>query len=157
MEDRTNLKFFADLAKFALTIDKSTEAVVKKVALDIFKDIIVASPVDSGAYRASHQIAMNTPSEEVVEVPKGQKLSKAESKKKAMEQAKNLSQFNTTDTIWISNNLPYAEKIEYGGYNDGPKVTGGYPSQMKNGPAGVYRLAIQKAEKRLVKALKEIK
>jgi len=43
---------------------------------------------------------------------------------------------NVVYTIrYIQNNLPYASRIETGGFNPGPRVTGGFSSQA---PSGVY-------------------
>jgi hypothetical protein len=38
---------------------------------------------------------------------------------------------------WLSNNLPYIEKLEYGGYPDGPNTIGGFSKQA---PAGMVRV-----------------
>ncbi|MCP3684776.1 MAG: hypothetical protein GY861_19075 [bacterium] len=138
-----NLKFEADLLKFAIALNISSKVIIKKITLDIFRDIIKMSPVDKGSFRASHQIGIDTPSEDVVIMGGESKSNKRAARAKALEQTKKLSQADAADTIWISNNLPYAEKLEYGGYNDGPKTTGGFSKQA---PQGVYRKALQAAE-----------
>ncbi len=137
------LKFKKDLLKFSTSLNAEFKETVKKVAVDIFVDIVLTSPVDLGAYRASHQIAMNTPSEKVIKPEKGQKFQKRGSTTRAMKQLNNLKKYDLNDVIWISNNLPYASVLEFG---DG----------TKRKVYGTYGKAIQKAEDTIQSALDKL-
>ncbi len=157
MASNPNFKFEADLAKWAVALDMSLSKAAQQITMRIFRDIVNLSPVDTGSYRASHQIAFNTPSDEVVNMGGESKSNKRASRTKALEQLRKLKilgVIKTADIIWISNNQPYAEKIEFGGYNDGPKVKGGYPSQMQ--AKGVYKIALQNAERSVQAILDQV-
>ncbi len=137
------LEFKKDLIKFATDLNAEVKETVKKVAVDIFTDIVLTSPVDTGAYRASHQLAINTVSDKVVKPEKGRKFQKRGATTRAMKQLKNIKKYTTKDVIWISNNLPYAKVLEFGDSTD-RKVY------------ATYILAIQKAEDTVQRALDKI-
>ena len=55
------------------------------------------------------------------------------------------SQFKNGDTLFLVSNAPYMEKLEYGGYSQGPNSTdkttsNGYSTQAPN---GMVRLAVR--------------
>ncbi len=139
-----NIEFRADLSKFARAMNAEVKETVLKVAFTLFGKIVVASPVDTGAYRASHQIAINNPSESVVKPEKGKKFQKRGATTRAMKQTKKLKNYDLQDIIWISNNLPYAVRIEHGW-------------SKEQAPKGVYGLSIQVVENDLQKELANIK
>ncbi|MGL4937179.1 hypothetical protein [Shewanella sp.] len=52
----------------------------------------------------------------------------------------------------LTNNLPYAPKIEYGGYGDGPKTSGGFSIQA---PQGMVRVNVARFQRLLDDAARE--
>jgi hypothetical protein len=101
----------ADIKQFSLQLDQFKDDVrismvrlQKQVAFDLFRRIIKRTPKDTGRAQASWTIALNQPNRAVQ--PAGRKsypLPKVPPIK------------NTVgDTIWISNNLPYIERLEHG-------------------------------------------
>ena len=55
-------------------------------------------------------------------------------------------------TFTVTNNLPYSEVIEFGGYKDGPNTTGGF---SKKAPQGVVRVNIMRFNKLLADEAKK--
>jgi hypothetical protein len=107
---------------------------VRKIALQIFAQIVLKSPVDSGRFRSNWQVSIGSvptgtqdgetfPQGDAVDV-KGPiyyaKLSGGEA---------TLFGANAGDTIYFANNLPYARRLE-----------DGYSQQA---PAGMVALTIQ--------------
>lgn len=93
------------------------------------------SPVDTGAFRASHRISINSPDYTFAgsEADKGGSttITKGEGV---------LSRLKPFSTVYIQTNAPYAAKIEFGGFTsraETDKTSGGYSRQA---PQGVYGL-----------------
>ena len=100
---------------------------VRKIALQMFTRIILKSPVDTGRFRGNWQLAIGSVPEGTLELD--DKTGTATIAKGA---AIALG-MNAGDTIYFANNLPYARRLEEGGYPDGPKVENGRSSQAPNG------------------------
>ncbi len=108
------------------TMAKSDLA-VRMIALRMFTRIILKSPVDTGRFRGNWQLAIGSVPEGTLELD--DKTGTATIAKGA---ATALG-INAGDTIYFANNLPYARRLEEGGYPDGPKVENGRSSQAPNG------------------------
>jgi hypothetical protein len=103
-------------------LDEIAESEVKELTGDIFRVAVKLSPVYTGAFRASWRVSFN---EARTDVTKG--FTPANPIRGA--QFRWPSGFKLGDTVIISNNQPYAELIEYGGWSN-------------QAPYGVLRLAI---------------
>ena len=119
---------------FAVQIDEEVSKRVRTIALALLNEVVERSPVDEGRFRGSHIVSIGLPVYTVTTEmdPTG---SGALSRGSAA-----LSGLEPYTTVFIQTNLPYAERLENGGYN-GPtaKVTdAGFSRQA---PAGVYGLA----------------
>lgn len=121
MADGSLRQFRVDLRKFAKSLDIKIETVMRRTALGIFSGVVKRTPVDTGTARASWQLSMDKVSDDVVTVPKGSKLSSTEATAMARRQLGRLKDVKAYDLIVISNNVPYIEVLEYGGYPDPPK------------------------------------
>lgn len=109
-------------------LEDLAESEIKEFVGNIFRAAVKLSPVYTGAFRASWRVAFNTPREDVTagyapttpirgayfRWPKGFKLG---------------------DTVIISNNQPYAERIENEGWSS-------------QAPYGVLKIAIASAQLR---------
>lgn len=86
---------------------------MRQVSLKLFSAIIKASPVDTGRFRMNWQASGSSPA--TGEVPGTDKT--------GSNAINAMSTFITATNYWeemtLSNNLPYAEVIEYGGYSTG--------------------------------------
>lgn len=130
-------QFMNALNTLIVVIDADISKAIRKGVLDLFENINRRSPVDTGAYRASHCIAnMIEPEDDegIVKSNKGEKVPYV---------LYNMGKKNAWDwkvgdgDIWIFNNVPYAERIENGwsGQNQGGKAN-------PKAPQGVYRIAL---------------
>jgi len=61
-------------------------------------------------------------------------------------------EFNGAQEATIYNNSPYISKLEFGGYGDGPKTTGGYSRQA---PRGFVRVTLSEFERKLNQAARD--
>lgn len=105
--------FALDVRAFVEKTKQNNETVMRQVTLKLFSAIIKASPVDTGRFRMNWQAAGGLPASGVLP---GEDKS-GESAIAAM------TNFVTKSDYWtdftLTNNLPYAEVIEFGGYPTG--------------------------------------
>jgi len=126
--------FSLDVSAFCEKAKKNPETVMRAVSIKLFSAIIKGSPVDTGRFRMNWQAAGASPASGAIP---GTDVSGD----KASSDAAN---FVTATSDWqeltLTNNLPYAEVLEFGGYpGDGPNTIGGYSKQA---PAGMVRVNI---------------
>lgn len=112
---------------FTLAISKAfdrfgiaAETAARKIALDIQRDVMLATPVDTGLLRSSWFVGVNAEPLDKPEKPDG-----AAPAAKAFQ---TLAGFKWGDTIYITNNQVYAWAIEYG--------------HSKQAPAGMARVTL---------------
>lgn len=110
--------FSASLQAFADATGERIEAVVRRVAFEAFSAVIYKSPVDSGRFRASWVFASGEPDTRTV--PGGVEKASADV------QAARALAAPVGKTMYLTNNLPYATRLEYG--------------WSKQAPAGMVRL-----------------
>lgn len=107
------MSFTLDVRNFVEKAKKNNETVMRQVSLKLFSAIIKASPVDTGRFRMNWQASGPTPASGEVpgKDPTGTNAVNA------------MSDFVKATNYWeeltLTNNLPYAEVIEYGGYATG--------------------------------------
>lgn len=129
------MSFTLDVQKFADGFIDGAEDAVRGTTIKLFSAIVDSSPVDEGRFRANWFATGQQPSTKVTF-----NTDKSGSNTKDAIDSK-IEGLNDWSVFTLTNNLPYAEKIEYGGYNDGPKTTGGYSKQA---PSGVVRTNIKR-------------
>jgi len=119
---------FADQMKaWERKAERKMDLAVRKIALEMFRKIILKSPVDTGRFRGNWQLAIGS-------VPNGTlELDDKTGTATIAKGAATALGFNAGETIFFANNLPYARRLEEGGYPDGPKVENGRSSQAPNG------------------------
>lgn len=135
-------------SNFALEILTKTEHHAKRAIGDALQQVVIHSPVDTGAYRFSHIVSINSPD---YSAKNGQGDVFAAN-------AMKIASFELGDIAFIQNNSKQAIVIEFGGYpNPVKKGTwvkgkgkskGYYKILSVNGfsrqaPQGVYALAFQ--------------
>lgn len=128
------MSFTLDVRNFVEKAKKNNETVMRQVSLKLFSAIIKASPVDTGRFRMNWQATYSTPATGVIngEDPSGMAAIGA------------MSTVVLKNPLWfdfvLTNNLPYANVIEYGGYpGTGPNTVGGFSRQA---PQGVVRVNV---------------
>jgi len=100
---------------FEGTVDKA-ELFLKKVAMELFKSVILKTPVDTGRARANWTCTISEPSTERVY----SKTDKQGSQTVALA-IKKADKAQLGSNIYLSNNLPYIGVLEYGSSDQAPK------------------------------------
>jgi hypothetical protein len=129
--------FSRDLALFVQRAKANQDLVLRKVCLDLFKSLSVKSPVDTGRFRGNWQVgvgSMNGDTSSPVDPGGEQSISRAEGA---------LANVKVGGVIYLTNSLPYAQRLEYG--------------HSKQAPAGMVRLTVQEYGLYLAKAVAELK
>ena len=145
------------IVNYDMPIDVNTFR--KWVALEIYRRIIIRSPVDRGFYRASHNISVGASD---ISMPTEPSTSRGGAKATGSEEQKffnglaALADIDVKSAIWLTTNLPYSEVIENGGYptpvKKGSYIRKGRPGApghfilsaggfSRQAPAGVYRIS----------------
>jgi hypothetical protein len=107
-------KFTLDIQAFVAKAKKNPETVMRSVSLKLFSAIIKASPVDTGRFRGNWQTTGVTPATGLIAGvdPTGNKA------------VNSAATFITNAPGWgtftLTNNLPYAERLEYGWSKQAP-------------------------------------
>lgn len=120
--------FTLQLEEFAKKAGANAELVVRRVGIDVFSSVIRKTPVDTGRARANWTAKVGSPSGVISDAidkgkygsdPSGASVSKANAA---------LAGFEIGQAIFITNNLPYAQRLE-----------NGYSTQA---PSGMVRLTV---------------
>lgn len=106
------------------------ETVVRRVTLEIFTNVVRRSPVKSGRFRANWNVSFGTPNYATTE---------STQKARGMEEAKRSATLPVGGTVYISNALPYATRLENG--------------WSRQAPYGMVRLAVTQFDSAVKKAL----
>lgn len=93
--------------EFAQKAGKNVDAVCRKATLDLFTEIVVRSPVDTGRFVGNWQISQNLPAVGSLELTD-------KTKSGAMAQASKAITFAPGGVVYFANNLPYAVRLEHG-------------------------------------------
>ena len=119
----SNAKFKSDIARFIAKSQKAQDMFVQKVILEIDKRLVQKSPVSTGRFRNNWNISNAMPD-----------LSTTEATAPGINQSRSASNvFNIKangQTVYLTNALPYAYRIEYEGWS------------KTKAPAGVVRVTI---------------
>ena len=107
-------KFTLDIQAFVTKAKKNPETVMRSVSLKLFSAIIKASPVDTGRFRGNWQTTGVTPATGLIAGvdPTGNKAVNSA--------ATFITNAPGWDTFTLTNNLPYAERLEYGWSKQAP-------------------------------------
>jgi hypothetical protein len=108
---------------FKIEIKDEAENMARRVAFAVDRAVVMASPVDTGRFRANWQVALNSsPSGTVDHVPGAQGSTTAQNTQKALDQLDKLTkQFKLGDEIVIINNVEYGPVLNDGHSKQAPK------------------------------------
>lgn len=124
--------FERSIQNFIKKAKKNPELVVRQVTIKLYSQIIMASPVDTGRFRMNWQVSNEKPVTGILiaEDPSGARATGR------------MTAYVTTSPEWenfcFTNNLPYAERLEYG-----------YSQQA---PAGMVRVTVSRFQRLLNEA-----
>ena len=108
------MSFALDVKAFCDKAKKNPETVMRSVTLKLFSAIIKSSPVDTGRFRGNWQTTGATPATGLIAGvdPTGNKA------------VNSAATYITNSPNWyeftLTNNLPYAERLEYGWSKQAP-------------------------------------
>lgn len=108
------MSFALDVKAFCDKAKKNPEIVMRSVTLKLFSAIIKSSPVDTGRFRGNWQTTGATPATGLIAGvdPTGNKA------------VNSAATYITNSPNWyeftLTNNLPYAERLEYGWSKQAP-------------------------------------
>ncbi|TNG07985.1 HK97 gp10 family phage protein [Salmonella enterica subsp. enterica serovar Heidelberg] len=109
------MSFALDVSKFVEKAKKNPEKVMRQVSIKLFSAIIKASPVDTGRFRMNWMASGSTPADGTTDAT--DKSGNAATGK--------VTSFvlNAADwhTFTLTNNLPYAQRLEYGWSQQAPQ------------------------------------
>lgn len=110
-----NREFRLSLEKFGKVTEKQASMIVRKITLELDSSIVLSTPVDTGRARANWYPSFSEPSPavNVNEFDKGGNAA-----------VQRLTSFITKspigNTVWMTNNLHYIEKLEHGHSKQAP-------------------------------------
>jgi len=126
---------FVDQMKgFEIKTSRKFDQLGRKVALELFRRVILKTPVDTGRARANWQVTIGAIASGTVEIDDKRgtaTIGKATAASRG---------FKAGDTIYLTNNLPYIMRLEEGGYPDGPMIVDGF---SRKAPNGMVALTVQ--------------
>lgn len=131
------MSFASDLQKFAKKTGAAMDHVVRASVLTMGENIIKASPVDTGRFRANWQHNTGTPASGPVE---SLDLSGAATLAKLNA---SVAPVKAGNIEYLTNNLPYAIPLEYG-YSD-------------QAPGGMVRIEVARFQAAVRDAVRDIK
>lgn len=144
--------FDVDVAKFVKKVDANGEWLMRRLAFQGFHFLLMTSPVDTGRFRHSWRVSLNRVdlSFEPELGPGGFGGATFGAPASPQEYGKlldGLDGLRWGDTIWITNNTPYANKLEG---SDGEKP---YSAQAPNGMLKIVFPVLQAQVQALVRGL----
>lgn len=116
------MSFALDLSNFAKLAEGRCDQVVQKTVLSLFSNVLLKSPVDTGRFRANWNVSASNPDSSTSENTDKQGLSTVS------KAAIKINSYRAGPTIYITNALPYAQRLEYG--------------WSKQAPAGMVRVTL---------------
>lgn len=133
--------FTLDMKAFAKRVGDDAEVLVKTICIDLLKDIVLNTPVDSGRARANWQCSVNTPisGQLSFSADTGSGITaprESAASGDAILRGQAVAAHAAGNVFWISNNLPYIYRLEFEGWS-------------KQAPNGMVRLAIDRANRRM--------
>jgi hypothetical protein len=114
--------FELDISRFVEKAKGNVDIVIRKVSLDLFKRVIITSPVRTGRFKSNWQVAIGSIPGGVYETFDGRGSATIAKATAATLNAK------AGDIIYLVNNLHYASRLEYG--------------YSKQAPGGMVRIAV---------------
>lgn len=103
------MSFAAQVRKFGSSTLERIDKVRRASALELFRLIIEETPVDKGVLRNNWRTQVNSPN------PTSKDGADPSGAQALAEAASNLGKLQ--DTVFFTNNLPYAERIEFDGWS----------------------------------------
>ena len=137
---------YKDIENLSDRTIRKLNKIVKVAAMELFKSVIMMTPVDTGRARGNWQCTMTSPADGVIDSEQSEEATIAKMVETTLKSS-------IRKGIFLTNNLPYIQKLEYGGYGQGPKTEGGYSKQA---PAGMVRVSLDRIQKDLKEIIADV-
>lgn len=143
------MSFASDVEEYCDLYEKRTEDVVKIVCYEVSNQIISRTPVDTGRARGNWKPSLNR---EILKQFSG----KDKTGKKGLERVvKTTARIKIGDVFYLTNNLPYIRRLEYGLYNKRSRTGKTVAGFSKQAPMGMLRISIRNYRRALRKAIRK--
>lgn len=129
-----NSAFKADFAKLLKKAGNKAELVVRKTALELQRSMIQMSPVKSGRFKGNWQCGVGSINAANTDTANSDALGRTGAV---------LDGWKAGQTIWLTNSMPYANRLEYG--------------WSKQAPGGMVRISVQNFAAKVKTAVESIK
>ncbi|USA54592.1 HK97 gp10 family phage protein [Acinetobacter sp. C32I] len=96
---------------FSVAVVKGAEKLIQKITMHTVQSLVVSSPVDTGAYRASH----------IVSIGSGNFGKRGPETNAVQDAAVQAVRIKLGNLVYIQNNLAYAERLENGWSDQAPQ------------------------------------
>ena len=135
------MSFASDLKRYGKKLNLSLDEVAVSVCSQVVKSVIEKTPVDKGGAKSNWVATINKPYSGLVK-------SKDATGSIAIGKGLTVAKQASGNIFYLTNNLSYIRKLEYGGYSSGPKIVGGFSTQAPN---GMVRITMQNIKSNLKK------
>lgn len=109
-------------------VNKRLDTVIRKSTIELFGSVIKMTPVDTGRAKGNWQCSIGSPITSQTERLDGSKLGSTNGSDSFDDVVKTVK--GTGHVVWLSNNVPYIQRLEYG--------------SSKQAPSGMVRLSLQR-------------
>jgi len=109
------MSFTVDLGKFVDKAKENADKACRRIALEVFRGVILKTPVDTGRARGNWQIGMSFATGTLERDDKGGNAALGD-----VLQALRPGVFANGGTLVLTNNLPYIGKLEHGSSMQAP-------------------------------------
>lgn len=142
-------KWSLDLGKYSQNKINTVSKVRRIFVFTLYQKIVQRTPVDTGRARGNWQVTNAKPAENILDVTQPDYI-----------KASATIESTLGDTsLFITNNLPYICKLEYGGYPKNPKkgnkTTNGFSKRAPHGMVGVTLASAGEILNQAIKAAQE--
>jgi len=110
------MSFNSELNDFTEKAGKNAEKIFRGTTINLFGRIIKRTPVVTGRLKGNWQIDVNKPPIGILSMDDNSPLKKINSESKFKIQ-RGVGKASLEDTIYMANNLPYAQLVENGNYS----------------------------------------
>lgn len=131
------MSFASDLEKFAQKTQRNIDEVIRASIISMGTQVVYMSPVDTGRFRGNWHVSIDILDRTIfADVdPSGQQT--------IAEISAGISDFEAGQIAYLTNNLPYAQVLEYG--------------YSKQAPGGMVRLTVARFQSTINEAVRNIK
>lgn len=109
-------QFSLDILAFARKTRLNVDLVKRKICLDVFRSLVMKSPVDTGRFRGNWQIGVGSVNTDV-----GSQVDKSGSNAVTGAMGIIESTVKAGQIVYLTNSLPYAVRLEYGWSKQAPQ------------------------------------